>query len=474
VGANAGAPARARLWFAEKDAARFAATLRELGDFPEGHLVLLQGRPVAEVRRGLQATEAALLRARAAGQRTLLVFYFSGHASAGALEVGEERLDFGELKGAMESSAADVKVAIVDACESGGLTQVKGARPSRVDFALPTDETARGVAYIASTASGEVAQESAAIGASFFTYHLEAALRGAGDANGDGQVSLSEAFQYTSGRTTSGTSATDVGPQHPTYNFRMAGRGDVMLSDLRRAESRLALPAGADATWVVSRRGRVVAEAPGGLVLALPAGDYHVERHQGRAAAGAEVTLLAGQIQRVGELSESSALARGKGAFADALDNALSASFSLEVPWVAGQLAPMGVLLAFRRTLAGPHALRLSAGYADGTGTLPTSAAAYRVQSGSLALAWLARLVDAQVWVDVGAEVGGGFHLQTVAGAGHGAFSGLAGATAGLGVRLGPVVPQLQVTGGARLVSVDAALVVRPHVQGLLGVAVEF
>ena len=70
------------------------------------------------------------------------------------------------------------------------LTQAKGARAeARVDFALPVDDV-RGTAFIASTAVGEAAQESQALGGSFFTHHLETGLRGAADADGDGLVTL--------------------------------------------------------------------------------------------------------------------------------------------------------------------------------------------------------------------------------------------------------------------------------------------
>jgi hypothetical protein len=73
-------------------------------------------------------------------------------------------------------------------------------------------------------ALGAAAQESAALGGSFFTHHLDVGLRGAADADGDGQVTLAEAFRYTSARTVAQTAATQGGVQHPTYDFRMSGR----------------------------------------------------------------------------------------------------------------------------------------------------------------------------------------------------------------------------------------------------------
>ena len=470
VGANIGSGGRPRLWFAEKDAERFAATLRELGDFDGEHLKVLRGPGANDIREALRELEVALSRARAQGHRTLLVFYFSGHASTGALELGAERMDFSELKGLVERSAADVKVAIVDACESGGLTQVKGARPSTVDFVLPTDETARGVAYLASTAAGEVAQESAAIGASFFTFHLEAALRGAGDANGDGQVSLTEAFHYTSSRTITGTSTTEAGPQHPTYNFRMAGRGDVMLSDLRHAEARLALPGPSEATWMLSQKGRVVAEAPGGLTLALPAGEYHVERRVGGTASGGDVTLISGQVHTVGSLSDTRTEAQRKGGEVARL-NAVYVGASLDAPVVQGQGLPVGVRLGYRRAL-GRFGLRGELGYTDGAGALG-SGQQLRVQSVAADLAGLYRVLDSLVWVDVGVQLGGAVHFEGVGAAGYWGLSGLGAATAAVGLALGRVGPQLLLTGGARLMRLDGATKVRPHLSASLGLVVE-
>jgi Caspase domain len=472
VGANRGGPTRAKLWYAEKDASRFAQTLRELGDFPEGNVVLLQGVTSTAVRTVWADIEAKVQRARATGQRTLLVFYFSGHAGLGSLELGDDHIDFSELKQAMENSTADVKVAIVDACESGGLTQVKGARPSQVDFVLPTDDTARGVAYIASTAAGEVAQESAAIGASFFTFHLEAALRGAGDANGDGLVSLNEAFHYTSSRTITGTSTTDVGPQHPTYNFRMAGRGDVVLSDLRHARARLTLPGSEKATWVISQQGRLVAEAPGGLTLALPAGGYHVEKREAGTASGGEVTLSDGQTGTVGPLSVKRVAARGKGG--EGVLYQLAVGGGIDAPFLNGFGVAPGFRLSLRRGF-GDFGVRGSLGYSDGTGSLAGNGGptASRLQTGLLEVAGLWRPFDAQLFVDLGVELSAGWHTQSFDKNLRTAFSGGVTGTASLGLRLGPMTVELRGGVGVRAAPIDGEYAARLAGQVMLAAGVE-
>lgn len=474
VGNDAGSGRRPQLWFAEKDAERFARTLVELGEFPADAVTLLRGRGDAEVREALRRTEERVQAARREGRRTVFVFYFSGHAGEGALELGRERLEFPELKALVESSSSDVKVAIVDACESGALTQVKGARASvGVDFLLPTEESARGTAWIASTAVGEVAQESASIGGSFFSIHLDAALRGAGDANGDGQVSLAEAFQYTSAHTVIGTSATDVGPQHPTYDFKMSGRGDVVLADLRKAEARLELPATPRATWIVWQEKRVVAELEGGVIIAVPAGTYRVERRIGREAAAGTVTVGRGERRSPGELTPVVLAARGKGG--SPATASVFAGASLGAPVMAGLNLLPGLRLGGRVAL-GRWGLRFVAGYGNADGVLPTTAR-FRLQSVSAELALLRRLVDQAWWLDVGVEGGGAWHLETFDQAPErSALSGSASATVAAGWRLldGVVVPQLQLSGGARVFQLNGAPVVRPLLTGALVVGVEF
>ncbi len=318
VGSNAGAPGRPRLWFAERDAERFRATLLELGEFAEERVVLVQGGDAVRVRQALAATEARMAEARRAGERPLLLFYYSGHAGPGGMELGGERISFDELRAEVSRSSADARVAIVDACEAGLLTQVKGASAApALSFPLPSDETVRGTAFIASTAVGEAAQESAAIGGSFFTHHLEIGLRGAADADGDGRVTLAEAFRYTAARTLAGTAATLGGPQHATYDFRMSGRGDVVLADLRRADARLVLPADARAGWIIRGPMSLLAEVPGAataVTLALPAGRYTVERRSPEGRASTDLELERGALLRLPPLAPTRyELARAKG-----------------------------------------------------------------------------------------------------------------------------------------------------------------
>lgn len=467
LGSNKGHANRPTLWFAERDADRLAGTLRELGDFEQDHVRVLHAANRQELETAFAEMNARILEVKRTGQRSTLVFYFSGHASAGALELGNESFDFSALRSQIERSEADVKVAIVDACESGQLTQVKGARPSaELDFALPQAEATVGIAYIASTAAGEVAQESAALGGSFFTFHLETALRGAGDANLDGQVSLAEAFQYTASRTTTGTSTTTAGPQHPTYNFRMSGRGDVILSDLRRADARLTLPGDATNLYVISKDGALVAESPGGLSLALPQGLYRVERRVGTNSWGGPVELHKGEAKTLPELAPLTlAQVRGKGATATW---GISAGAVVAAPLLASTSISPGARLGLQWN-SSKWGLGFGVSYLTAY-----SAVGSPVQFRTHELEWdvslLFRLWSGPLEIDAGPRVGGSWHLQSLESdkTSLQASSGFGAALIRVSTTFDFLWVGFEVVAGGKVVPVDRVLSARVHGQAIL------
>ena len=411
VGNDVGSASRARLWFAERDAERFRRTLVELGDFDDDRVVLLRGVSADRLREAFAAVEARIQASRTAGEHPLLVVYFSGHAGTGGLELGATTVPFAELRERIAASGAEARVAIVDACESGQLTQVKGASAApALDFAVPSDEPVRGSAFVASTALGETAQESAALGGSFFTHHLEIALRGAGDADGDGLVTLGEAFRYTAARTRAGTVGTALGPQHPTYDFRMSGRGDVVLSDLRRANARIALPADPGATYVLHGPRRLLAEVDAGalpVTLALPAGDYRIERRGPDGRATAEISLPAGATRLLPPLLPTRyELARAKGGPKPGLLFAGFGATSVGPPGFG--FAP--TLRLGARKEVGSLGVRVRLDY--GAGAANDGSLRFDLAYAGGAVAVLYPLNTGRLLVEVGPELGGGYAWQ--------------------------------------------------------------
>lgn len=283
VGSNEGAAGRTRLWFAERDAERLGQALVELGAFDPAEVRVVKSPGVERLRAEIAGLADRALLAVARGEAPLVFFYYSGHADRQGLELASERLPYTELSALLSKIPEGVRVAILDACHAGSLTQVKGATPAPLDFEIPSEPRADGVAIITSSTASETAQESAALGGSFFTHHLTLGLRGAADADGDGRITLGESYRYAYHRTLAATAEAGVTPQHPTYAIRMAGKGEVVLVDLRRARSTLAFAPGAGRSYLVTseKTMEVVAEiasAEEPLRVALPAGRYRVER----------------------------------------------------------------------------------------------------------------------------------------------------------------------------------------------------
>jgi hypothetical protein len=468
VGNDAGSTGRQRLWFAEKDAGRFQATLRELGDFPDDRVVILRGGTPRQVREALAATEARIQSARSAGERTLLVFYYSGHAGSAGLELGSEVLSYADLRALVGGSRADAKVAIVDACESGLLTQVKGATAApALDFAVPLDDSVQGTAFIASTAVGESAQESAAIGGSFFTHHLEIGLRGAADADGDGLVTLGEAFRYTSAQTVSGTAGTLAGPQHPTYEFRMSGRGDVVLADLRKAEAKLVLPPDPGATYILRGPKGLLAEVVQGEAatpLALPAGRYAIDRRGPDGRATADLTLEPGTTKSLPKLTPTRyELARSKGG---PLPGLLYAGAGIE--WIGLPnfgVAPV-VRLGLRKEL-GPVGLRVRFDYSWTSVVDQGLRYDWSYLAGGVAA--LFPLNTGAILVEAGPELGYGYARQTLGDQRNFSSGVLSANLVGMVTApVGPVRIGIDASFGAQAFRLNESNTVKPGASALL------
>jgi hypothetical protein len=273
-----------RLRYAERDARRIHEILTRVGGVRREDARLLLSEGASAFRRALADLSAASAEARAAGDRTVLVVYYSGHARDEALRLGSGRVPLEELRAALERAPADVRIGLLDSCRSGAIVRTKGVRPAPT-FAVKTAAEAgpTGLVLIASSAADEDSQESDAIGASWFTHHLASGLLGGADASGDGQVTLSEAYAYAYARTVGSTASSAGGVQHPVFLYDLGGAGDVVLSELPAAAGGLTVAAPAEGLYVVlDRAGRAVAEVAkaGGVErrITLADGRYTVKK----------------------------------------------------------------------------------------------------------------------------------------------------------------------------------------------------
>jgi Caspase domain len=281
VGTNVGGAGQQTLRYAEDDARKMADVLRQLGRYGNADLRVLV-RPDSKQLLATIDDVAAKMRAhQAKGEQAVLVFYYSGHARAGSFSLGGEELAVTTLREKLQKVPSTLTLVVLDACQSGQFARFKGVEPA-ADFSYNSVSrlTTKGIAVMASSSAQELSQESDELKASYFTHHLIVALRGAADADGDGRVSLDEAYKYAYRRTLASTSQTQVGGQHVTLETDLAGQGDVPVTYPADARSQLELPGPLEARIIVQQKpsGTVVAEvqkakgAP--LRLAFVAGAY--------------------------------------------------------------------------------------------------------------------------------------------------------------------------------------------------------
>lgn len=300
VGHNTGADGRAPLRYAEEDAGKFADVMVDLGEVAPGDVFLVQGKGSSTVHAALDQATAAVAKARTSpDDRVVLLFFYSGHSDGQTIELGRERLSYAELKRWLASTGADVRIAIVDSCRSGQMVAQKGGvRGPAFNVTMIDDLVASGEAFLTSAAADEDALESSEVRGSFFTHHLVSGLRGAADASGDGVVTLSEAYDYAFNHTVMSTAQAGAPPQHPTYDYRVAGRGELRLTEVTRRSAILEMPEDFQRALIVQpRRDQVIAEVGGGMRrVAVAPGEYGVRIWRaGRSSAG-RVRVGAGQV----------------------------------------------------------------------------------------------------------------------------------------------------------------------------------
>lgn len=308
VGNNAGHDRARALRFAEKDARKVYAVLRQLGGVPKKRAHLLLGRSANEVLAVLQRVSQQMAKVeRSQGAQPLLVFYYSGHAERSGLgETGQTTLGYDALNHYFRRDDRGTRVAFIDACGSGRLVAMKGGRPGPAfRIALADEMRSSGYAIVTSSSENELSQESASIRGSFFTHYLVSSLRGAADSardgSGDGVVTLAEAYRYIYARTIAITTNSIGGVQHPMYGFKLSGRGNVVLTRLRKSSARLQVkgPAGARIFLLDGAGRRAVGEFELGtkaVRIALAPGSYLLYQLHAGQTRRARVTLRAGEL----------------------------------------------------------------------------------------------------------------------------------------------------------------------------------
>lgn len=300
VGANAAAPGRRDLRFAHADAQRLADVLTNAGHFRQADVhVLLDPSPSALFAE-LDHVQAA------SDDRTLFVFYYSGHSDGQSVFPRGQTMAIRDLRERLARMNARIRVGILDTCRGGGWTQAKGLTVGPpLDPVDLLNVTTEGTALLSSSSGFENAHEAEVLQGSFFTHHLASGLRGAADRSGDGSVTLQEAFEYAKERTVRDSARLAGSTQHPSFDLQLRGRQDVVLTQIAASPSGLRLSGISRGLEVIHlQTGATVIEVPPGkteLRVALPPGRYLVRRVADGRVFTKEVEIQAGSTPSLDE-----------------------------------------------------------------------------------------------------------------------------------------------------------------------------
>jgi caspase domain-containing protein/outer membrane protein with beta-barrel domain len=288
IGSNRGGPGQEDLHFAKQDAQRVRDVLVQLGGYSVENTTMILDPGQQQLLDAIAEVKDRLAVHARRDESSMFLLYYSGHARANALNMGVEELDLAKLRILLEAMPSTLTIAILDACQTGAISRIKGVEPA-ADFSFNSVNhlNTAGVVVMASSAASELSQEAESLKSSFFTHHLVVGLRGAADTDADGRVTLSEVYNYAYNRTLISTASTAIGKQHVTLETELKGKGDMVITYPARASSALALPGQLAGDVLVHGREShsVVAEmtkAPGQVVrLAIPGGQYRVYVRRG-------------------------------------------------------------------------------------------------------------------------------------------------------------------------------------------------
>lgn len=308
IGANPGWSSDRPLRYAETDAERVRDVLITLGGFASDRVVLLRDPDTSEVR----ATIRDIARiAQGAGEDTLVFVYYSGHADDTHVHLRGDPLSFKELHQTLRALPSTLKLGVIDACKSGAVTRKGGTRAD--EFVVNVDNPKlSGMVMLTSSGADELSQESRSLQGSVFTHHLVSALRGAGDEDSDGQVTITEAYHHAYTRTRATTSALAT-PQRPAFRYELTGQGELVLAYLKSPRvAKVTVPKGEGRYVVLDKHEwRLVAEANAekgrDVELTLAPGSYKVKRVLPDRLEVGQLVLAAGEKAAVSNVSFTSA-----------------------------------------------------------------------------------------------------------------------------------------------------------------------
>jgi len=361
VGNSSAAGNYAELKYVQNDLAALSDILTDFCGFAKQHVVILYNQTPQDFERAL-----ADFSGRMAGSKdNMFLLYYSGHADVANLKMGSGDFPLMTLKEKLTAFPSDIRIGIFDACQSGSFTRIKGGRLEE-PFLFRDDGKTKGQVILCSSSINENAQESDLYGNSIFTFHFVNALRGSGDMAGDGRITLGEAYQYAYNHTISSTAGTSGGIQHPSYQFRIQGEGDIVLADLniRTRGILFGNDVSGDLT-ILSDKGIVVADLTkkenSAVMIALRPGTYKIINGRGEKrfvaqAAVAENSVVTVKQDDLSAVESSPASKKGE-------ERKRGAQIGITISGGYGMYNLSGLAAGLTQRFAGFSALSMSPGF---------------------------------------------------------------------------------------------------------------
>lgn len=230
------------LRFAVDDARAFHSHLVDHLGIPEENVTLLLDEE-ADLTT-LRSVLGTRLKNRA-GEDDMVILYFAGHGAterdvmspdgdglekyllphgADLEDLYASALPMREIQHVFNRIRSERLVFVVDSCysgASGGRTvSVAGLRANISDGFLERIASGKGRVILSASGANEVSEEDEALGHGVFTYYLLEGLGGPADTDGDGLITVDEAYGYVSRRVPDATGQ----EQHPVKKGAVEGR----------------------------------------------------------------------------------------------------------------------------------------------------------------------------------------------------------------------------------------------------------
>lgn len=291
VGNNSGGSGLAQLKYVKNDLKELQQVLTSNCNFSSENITELYNNSPEQLALALKRYQKHL----SLKKSDVFLFYYSGHANHNDLLMGGSKMGLSALKSELKGIKADVQIVVLDACQSGSFSRLKGGVIDK-PFLFKHDDNIEGQVVLYSSSDNEFSQESDLFKHSVFTFHLLNGLKGCADHSGDKLVTLNEVYQYSYNQTVTSTLNSAGGIQHPGYLFDIKGKGDVILSNISNKNSGIIL--GKDVSGsiaILNKFNQIVADFSKKndrqIFIALSPGKYSVFTNSGSLTSKAKVVV---------------------------------------------------------------------------------------------------------------------------------------------------------------------------------------